>query len=84
MVADTVGERRCIFLAGLYRAERDIAERLQSLVRGEPPWPVPDVDKAIPWLEQRGGITLAPSQREALRLAATSKALVITGGPGVG
>ena len=84
VVGDTVGERRCIFLAGLYRAERDIAERLQSLVRGEPPWPVPDVDKAIPWLEQRGGITLAPSQREALRLAATSKALVITGGPGVG
>ena len=29
-------------------------------------------------------ITLAPSQREALRLAVTSKALVITGGPGVG
>ena len=84
VVADTVGERRCIFLAGLYRAERDIAERLQSLVGGEPPWPALDVDRAIPWLEQRGGLTLAPSQREALRLAVASKALVITGGPGVG
>ncbi len=84
VVADTVSERRCIFLAGLYRAERDIAERLQSLVRGEPPWPPLDVDKAIPWLESRGSLTLAPSQREALRLAATSKVLVITGGPGVG
>ena len=38
----------------------------------------------MPWLETRGGLTLAPSQREALRLAAASKALVITGGPGVG
>ena len=84
VVADTVSERRCIFLAGLYRAERDIAERLQSLVRGEPPWPPLDVDKAILWLESRGSLTLAPSQREALRLAATSKVLVITGGPGVG
>ena len=84
VVADTVGERRCIFLAGLYRAERDIAERLQSLVRGEPPWPTFDVEKAIPWLESRGGLTLEPSQREALRLAVASKALVITGGPGVG
>jgi len=84
VVVDTVGERRCIFLAGLYRAERDIAERLQSLVGGEPPWPAFDVEKAIPWLEQRGGLTLAPSQREALRLAVASKALVITGGPGVG
>ncbi len=84
VVADTLGERRCIFLAGLYRAERDIAERLQSLVRGEPPWPALDVDKAVPWLESRGGLTLAPSQREALRLAVANKALVITGGPGVG
>ena len=84
VVADTLGERRCIFLAGLYRAERDIAERLQSLVRGEPPWPALNVDKAVPWLESRGGLTLAPSQREALRLAVANKALVITGGPGVG
>ncbi len=84
VVADTLGERRCIFLAGLYRAERDIADLIQSLARGQPPWPTVDVDKAIPWLEQRGGLTLAPSQREALRLAAASKVLVITGGPGVG
>ena len=84
VVADTVGERRCIFLAGLYRAERDIAERLKALAAGESPWPEIDVEKAIPWLETRGGITLAASQREALRLAVSSKALVITGGPGVG
>ena len=84
VVADTVGERRCIFLAGLYRAEQDIAGRLRTLAAGAPPWPTIDVDKAIPWLEARGGIKLAESQRQALRLAVSSKALVITGGPGVG
>ncbi len=84
VVADTVGDRRCIFLAGLYRAEQDIAGRLRTLAAGVPPWPTIDVDKAIPWLEAKGGITLAQSQREALRLAVSSKALVITGGPGVG
>ena len=84
VVADTVGERRCVFLASLYRAEQDIAKRLRDLAAGEAPWPEIDVDRAIPWLEARGGITLAASQREALRLAASSKALVITGGPGVG
>ena len=84
VVADTLGERRCIFLAGLHRVERDIAERLQAIVSGTPPWAGIDVDRAIPWLEERGGLTLAPSQREALRLAVASKALVITGGPGVG
>ena len=30
------------------------------------------------------GVTLAPGQREAVRLALSSKVLVITGGPGVG
>ena len=84
VVADTVGERRCIFLAGLYRAEQDIAGRLRTLAVGAPPWPLIDVDKAIPWLEAKGGITLAESQRKALRLAVSSKVLVITGGPGVG
>ena len=84
VVANTVGERRCIFLASLYRAEQEIAWRLRDLAAGEPPWPEIDVDRAIPWLEVRGGITLATSQREALRLAGSSKALVITGGPGVG
>ena len=84
VVADTVADRRCVFLAGLYRAEQDIAKQLRTLAVGTPPWPTIDVDKAIPWLEARGGITLAESQREALRLAMSSKALVITGGPGVG
>ncbi len=84
VVADTVGDRRCVFLAGLYRAEQDIAGQLRTLAAGAPPWPTIDVDKAIPWLEAKGGITLAESQREALRLAVSSKALVITGGPGVG
>ncbi len=57
VVADTVGDRRCIFLAGLYRAEQAIAERLRTLAAGRPPWPEIDADKAIPWLEARAGIS---------------------------
>ena len=84
VIADTVEDLRCIFLAGLYRAEQAIADRLCALTDGAPPWPKIDVDKAIPWLETRNSITLADSQRQALRLALSSKVLVITGGPGVG
>ena len=36
------------------------------------------------WCQQKTGKELAPSQREALKLALSSRALVITGGPGVG
>ena len=84
VVADTLDGQRCVFLAGLYRAEQAIAERLRLLAGGKPPWPAVDADKAIPWVESRTGLTLADSQKAALRLAVRSRVLVITGGPGVG
>lgn len=82
MVADRLEGERCVFLAGLYRAEQVIAERLQVLASGKPPWPVIDAGRAIPWVERKTSLSLAPSQREALGLALRSKVLVITSGPG--
>ena len=84
VVADDLEDRRCVFLAALYRAEHEIAEKLKTLAVGKPPWPVIDVDKAIPWVEQRTKLALADSQKTALRAALASKMMVITGGPGVG
>ena len=84
VVADTLEGRSCVFLAGLYRAEQAIAERLRALLSIAPPWPPIDAAKAIPWVERRTGLALAASQREAVRRALGSKVLVITGGPGVG
>ena len=84
VVADRVGEMPCIFLAGLHGAERGIAERLRALCRGAAPWPPIVPDKAIPWIEERIGLHLAESQREAVATALAAKVMVITGGPGVG
>jgi exodeoxyribonuclease V alpha subunit len=78
------GETECIFLAGLYGAERVIAERLTALAQGALPWRQTDAAKALPWVEQQTKLKLAASQQEAVRLALTSKVMVITGGPGVG
>jgi exodeoxyribonuclease V alpha subunit len=84
VIADHVGKTPCVFLAGLHRAERVIADRLMRLLSGNLPWPRIDLDKALPWVEQHIGLTLAESQKTAIRSALVSKALVITGGPGVG
>jgi exodeoxyribonuclease V alpha subunit len=84
VIADTVGETCCVFLAGLHRSEQAIAERLQTLASGKLPWAWIDPDKALPWIEQKTGLSLAPTQTEAIRLALMAKVLVITGGPGVG
>jgi exodeoxyribonuclease V alpha subunit len=84
VVADTIAERRCIFLGHLWNAEKVVAERLKTLATGQPFWPEIDTEKAIPWVEQKLGVTLAESQREAVKMAVSSKVMVITGGPGVG
>ncbi len=84
VVAAMLDDRPAVFLAGLYRAEQNIAGRLNRLALGQPPWGDIDAETAIPWVESRTGLTLAASQREAVRLALASKLLVITGGPGVG
>ena len=84
VVADTVADTPCGFLGHLYRAERAIAERLLRIAAGRLPWPGIDVERALPWVARKTGLSLAPGQAEAVRLALTSKAVVITGGPGVG
>ena len=84
VVADSLAGEAAIFLANLYRDERRIAEALQELAQGAPPWGTIDAAKAIAWVEQRLGLELAASQKAAVQQALASKVLVITGGPGVG
>ncbi len=84
VVADTIDDRPCVFLRGLYLAEGGIAERLQALAKGSPPWPRIDIDKAVPWVEKKTGKILAVSQRAAIEMVLRSKVAVVTGGPGVG
>jgi exodeoxyribonuclease V alpha subunit len=44
VTADDLEGRGCVFLAALYRAEREIAEKLKTLTHGKPPRPAIDVD----------------------------------------
>ncbi len=84
VVGDTLDGERCVFLAGLHTAEKSAAARIRTLGRAATPWPAIDAAKAVPWVEQRLGLSLAAMQAEALRLAVSTKLVVITGGPGVG
>ncbi len=84
IIAGMVAETQCYFPAHLFRAERDIANRLVTLMRGHRPWKGIDVDHAVPWAEQQTQLKFAHSQLQAIRKALLSKVLIITGGPGVG
>jgi exodeoxyribonuclease V alpha subunit len=80
VIADDLDGRHCVFLAGLYRAEWEIAKNLNARAVGKPPWPSIDAGQAIPWLERRAKLALAESQIAAIRVGLASKVLVITGG----
>src|SRR5437660_2069671 len=69
VIADQVEGRDCVFLGGLYHAERSIADRLRILSRGSMPWKSIDAEKAIPWVEARTGLALAASQKTAIDAA---------------
>ncbi len=84
VIRDRLEEESCIFLRGLYQAEANVARLLKELNKGVLPWNIQEIDKAISWSEKKLSISLAQSQKEALKQALDSKVMVITGGPGVG
>jgi exodeoxyribonuclease V alpha subunit len=84
LVKETVDGQELIFLPALKRAEEGIAARIRGLCAAPAQYPTIDFGKAVEWCQQKTKKELAPSQREALKQALTSRALIITGGPGVG
>ena len=84
LVREEIGGQDLVFLPTLKRAEEGIAARIRNLCRLPASFPPIDLDKAVAWCQQKTGKELAPSQRSALQQALTSRALIITGGPGVG
>lgn len=84
LVPEEIDGVPCLFLTALHRAEQGVANSVRRILSGEPPWGKIDVEKALPWVEEKTGLSLSQSQKDAVCLALTSKALVITGGPGTG
>jgi exodeoxyribonuclease V alpha subunit len=84
LVREKIQSQEIVFLPNLKRAEEVIADRIRRLRNSQSNFPIIDFEKALSWCQQKTGKELAPSQRDALRLALTSRVLIITGGPGVG
>ncbi|MFI9290289.1 SF1B family DNA helicase RecD2 [Streptomyces gardneri] len=77
-----------VYLVPFHRAELSLAGQLGRLLRARedrmPAFRDVAWDKALAWLAERTGATLAPEQEDAVRLALTRKVAVLTGGPGCG
>jgi len=84
IISEKIEGEEMIFMPLLRDAEERIARQLRRLSEAKEPEPPIDGEKAIPWVEEKTGHKLSPSQHEALKIALRSRAVVITGGPGVG
>lgn len=77
-----------VYLMPFHRAELSLAGQVRRLLNADedrlPAFRDVDWDKALGWLAGRTGATLAPAQRDAVRLALTRRVAVLTGGPGCG
>jgi exodeoxyribonuclease V alpha subunit len=78
------GGERAVYLPPLWQSERGVARRLKALI--EEPLRV-DTKRVESWLDRyaaKRGATLSEEQRRAIHLAARSRLMILTGGPGTG
>ena len=77
-------DQRTVYLARFYVAEAGVAQQLRRLEESSSNIRAIHPEKAIEWVQQKLHVELAEKQKEAIKLAASSKVLIITGGPGTG
>src|SRR5712692_5401076 len=79
-----LADQRICYAPAFYHTEQALATRLSAFVRRPV---VVDLSRVQRWIDkytQKRGITLSEEQRQAVELAASSRLLVLTGGPGCG
>ncbi len=81
---DASEEGPCIYLKRYYHCESKTAFYLQRLLHSPKAVRFSDVDALVDKVAGELSMTLAPEQLEAVRTAARSKVMVLTGGPGTG
>ena len=83
LVRDTLAGITVCYLPRLHEAETYCTETLLKFAENHFPEPG-NLDRMIRRAEKEGGISYSEEQRQAIRQAATSGLLIITGGPGTG
>ena len=71
-----------LYLPSLFFSENGTARRLNELLKGKAF--LPDIDAILEQVEHTAGIQYDDIQKEAIRIAASSKVMILTGGPGTG
>lgn len=77
-------DNNSIYLPPFYFSETGTAKRIKEILNGQAAAPIANVDKIINQIQVECSIAYDDIQAEAIKTAALSKFMVLTGGPGTG
>ncbi len=77
-------EEEAIFLPAFYHSELGVARRLKEITQAPSPLRSVSIDAIVKTIAEKQQIQYDGKQLEAIRTAAASKLMVLTGGPGTG
>ncbi len=83
VITDKISGITAVYLPELYEAESYLTERFLSMT-AMPPVKVKNAGRYLDLIEENCGIVFADAQKEAILLAAESRVMILTGGPGTG
>ena len=83
IIQEQVAGQEACYLLELYAAEVYVAFRLEEMSAAELE-PPRNLDQLLRDIQREQGITYAPQQEQAVRLAASRQVILLTGGPGTG
>ena len=73
-----------IWLPGYFFAEKEICQKIISLIRFPQQLIQVNIEDKIAELEKKYNINFAPEQKQAMKDVLTNRVLILTGGPGTG
>jgi len=73
-----------IFLLPFYHSELGIAKRMKAILYVDTLYPITNVDSIVETIQKEYDISYDEVQKDAVKTAAASKFMVLTGGPGTG
>ena len=77
-------KNKSIYLKKYYIAEQGVTEHLLRIYSAKSSFSNINIEKAVKWVQDEINIALAEKQILALKTAAQSKLMIVTGGPGTG
>ncbi len=83
LMGDKLAGLEIVYLPEFYEAETYVAARLRQMVAAQLPEPE-HLEQMMQQVERAGAVIYSIEQQKAIRAAATSRLLILTGGPGTG